>query len=256
MRILVTGSGGCLGRALLALARRRGADLVGLRHEDCDVSDPAARERALDLHRPDAVLFAAAFTAVDRCASDPRAAAVNVEAPAAWAARVPTWWISTNYVFHTPGPHAPSARPTPEGAYAGQKAEAERRVLAAGGHVARVGWVLGPGGRTFGSTLAGRLRRGEVVQAIWDVPVQPTWSEDLAEALLALPEGVTHHIGAGETSWYGLALAVRERLRVGTVVPVRQAEVPFVDPRPWDARLLPARLRPWWQWVDQLAALP
>lgn len=255
MRILVTGAGGCVGRALVARGAAAGLDVVGVDHRACDVTDPAAREAALDRHRPDAVVFAAAFTAVDRCGLDERSARVNTEAPGAWARRVPTWWISTNFVFHTPGPHGPDARPTPEGAYAHEKAAGEAAVLAAGGHVVRVGWVVGPGGRTFGGTVARRLRAGERVTAVADVLVQPTWSEDLADALLTLPRGVSHLIGAGETSWYGLALAVRARVGRGEVVPVRQAELGLAAPRPRDGRLRPAELPPWWERIDRIAAL-
>ena len=119
----------------------------------------------------------------------------------------------------------------------------------------RVGWVVGPGGRTFASTLAARLRAGETVGAVADIVVQPTWSEDLAEAILELPEGVTHRIGAGETSWYGFALGVRARVGSGAVVPVRQTDLALTDPRPRDGRLTPATLRPWWEWVGDAAAL-
>jgi dTDP-4-dehydrorhamnose reductase/4-ketoreductase len=255
MRILVTGSRGCLGRALVRAGLQRGHDVVGLDHAACDVTDPVASTRALAEHRPDRVLFGAAYTAVDRCAEDPRSVAVNVQAPRWWAGRVPTWWVSTNYVFHDGGPHSVDATLDPRGVYARQKALGEAGVLAEGGHVARVGWVLGPGGRSFGSTVVGRLRRGECVTAIHDVVIQPTWSADLAAALVEFPEGISHHIGAGETSWYGLALAVRARVGRGEVVPARQDDIPFVDPRPRDARLAPATLRPWWEWVDELAEM-
>lgn len=255
MRILVTGARGCVGRALVVRGEARGHEMIGLSHGECDVTDPASREAALDRHRPDVVLFAAAFTAVDRCAVDPTSERVNVEAPAAWARRVPTWWLSSNFVFHTRGPHAVGAPPSPRGVYADQKARGEAAVMAAGGHVARVGWVIGPGGRTFGATVAARLRAGETVRAVADVVVTPTWSEDLAEALLALPEGLTHHIAAGETSWYGLALAVWARVGSGRVVPVRQEELGLPDPRPRDARLTPATLPPWWERIDRIGSL-
>lgn len=255
MRILVTGADGCVGRAICAVARQRGIRAVGLSRAECDVTDPRQRDQALFAFRPERVVFAAAFTAVDECGVDPRARAVNVEAPAAWAERVETWWISSNFVFHTPGPHAPDAPVTPRGAYAEQKAEGERRVLAAGGHVARVGWVTGPTGRTFPSRLAARLRAGETVRAVADVVVQPTWSGDLADALLDFPSGVSHHVGAGETSWYGLALAVQARVGSGRVVPVRQDELGLPEPRPRDARLTVARLPPWWERVDRISRL-
>lgn len=254
MRILLTGAEGLVGRAVLARAGRRGVDVVGLSRAACDVTDATARDAALARWRPDAVLFCAAATDVDRCATDRRSRAVNVEAPAAWADRAPTLYLSSNFVFGGWGPHGPGGAPSPQGVYAAQKAEAEARVLAAGGAVARVGWVVGPGGRTFGSRLAARLRAGETVRAIHDLVVMPTWSEDLADALLDLPWGLTHHLGAGETSWYAFALAVQARVGTGHVAPVRLAELGLPEPRPRDGRMSPATLRPWWAWIDELVA--
>jgi len=254
-RILLTGADGLVGRAVRARARSLGIDLVAPARGELDVTDARARELVLDRERPDAVLFCAAFTAVDRCAGDARSIAVNVEAPAAWAARVETWWLSSNFVFHTPGPHSPGDPPAPEGVYARQKAAGEAGVRAVGGHVVRVGWVWGAAGRTFASGLAARLRRGETVGAISDVVVQPTWSEDLAEALLEFPRGVSHLIGSGEATWYDFARAVAERVGTGAVVPVLQDALALTDPRPRDGRLQPATLAPWWERVEVAASL-
>ncbi|GDX79332.1 NAD(P)-dependent oxidoreductase [Deltaproteobacteria bacterium] len=245
MRILVVGAGGLLGRALQRSAASSGHTLTGLDRAACDVTDPAARARAQQQHRPDAVMFCAAFTDVDGAAVSPLSQAVNVEAPIAWAREVPTWFLSSNFVFDGPGPHTPNEAPRPTSVYATQKASAEAGVLAAGGHVVRVGWVHGPGGRTFASTVEPRLRAGETVHAIYDVVVQPTHADDVANALLRLPEGITHLMGAGETSWYGFALAVQARLGTGRVIPVRSADL-GLGPRPRDARLAPATLPPWW----------
>ncbi|MDP2308389.1 MAG: sugar nucleotide-binding protein [Pseudomonadota bacterium] len=254
MRILIPGAGGLVGTALRARASASGHACVFLDRSECDVTDPRARSDALRRYRPDAVLFCAARTAVDACANDPSAEAVNVSAPAAWAAEVETWLLSSNFVFGGPGPHAPGASPRPAGVYADQKMRAEAAVLGAGGHVARVGWVYGPNGRTFASTLAARLRAGEAVRALYDVRVQPTWSLDLADALFTMPRGVVHHAGRGEASWYGFALAVWARVRSGTVVPVRLAELGLAEPRPRDARLAPATLPPWWDRVEALVS--
>src|SRR5205814_6874046 len=101
-RILVTGASGLVGRAVRARAEARGIDVVACGRE-LDVTDATAREAALDRFQPDAVLFCAAFTRVDACATDPASWQVNVEAPAAWARRVPTWWRSSNLVFPARG---------------------------------------------------------------------------------------------------------------------------------------------------------
>ncbi|MCB9743807.1 MAG: NAD(P)-dependent oxidoreductase [Alphaproteobacteria bacterium] len=233
MKILVTGAGGLLGSALVA----RGAH--GLPRAALDVTDPVASEAALARLRPDAVIFCAAMTHVDRCATDPGAWAVNVEAPAWWAARAPTWFISSNYVFDGPGPHGPEAAPRPAMAYGAQKAEAERRVLAAGGHVLRTGWIFGRGGRNFPSRIFALLEAGPV-RALRGWPVQPTWAGDLAEHLLGLPEGLSHAIGGEETDWAGFA-ASAARL-AGCPERVQAVEALDLGPRPEDARLSPARL--------------
>ena len=249
MRVLVVGAEGLVGRAVLRAAgapgEAAGHTWLGLGRSACDVTDAAARDSVLRAHRPDAVLFCAAFTDVDRAAGDPRAEAVNVHAPAAWAREVETWFLSSNFVFDGPGPHPPDEAPRPGSVYARQKVAAEAAVLGAGGHVVRVGWVYGPGGRTFASTLPARLAAGERVRAIHDLVVQPTHADDVAASLLTLPRGVTHLAGRDETTWYGYALAVQAALGRGGVEPVRAAEL-GLGPRPRDARLAPATLPGCW----------
>lgn len=231
MSVLVTGAEGLLGSALVA----RGA--WGLGRADLDVTDFQTAERLLAETGVTRVLFCAALTNVDRCATDPQAWTVNVEAPAWFAQRVETWLISTNYVFDGPGPHAPNAPRAPCNAYGRQKAEAEDRVLAAGGHVVRTGWLFGRGGHNFGSTIRERLAAGPV-DALSDWPIQPTWVGDLADVLMDRPPGITHAIGRDETTWAGFAKAAAQRFG-GTVRPVQDVGMGH---RPSDARLSPATL--------------
>jgi len=245
MRIVVVGATGLIGRAVVRAGREAGLDIVGLGRHDCDVTRD--REAALRAHRPDAVIFCAAATTVDGAGGKTRA--VNVDAPGAWSRQVETWFLSSNFVFDGWGPHSPSAAPRPANAYAAQKAEAEALVLAAGGHVVRVGWVHGPGGKTFASTLPARLARGETVRAISDVLVQPTRAVDVARALVDLPRGLTHLAGKADTTWYGYASALAARLG-GKVVPVRLADF-GLGRRPRDARLAPATLPAWHEGIDE-----
>ncbi len=245
MRIVVVGANGLVGGAVVRAGLAAGLDILGIGRADCDVTRD--REAVLRAYRPDAVIFCAAATEVD--AAGPATRAVNVEAPATWSRHVETWFLSSNFVFDGWGPHAPEATPRPCNASAAQKAEAEALVRAAGGHVVRVGWVHGPGGKTFASTLPGRLQRGDTVRAISDVLVQPTRADDVARALLALPRGVTHLAGSADTTWYGYASALAARLG-GQVEPVRLAEF-HLGPRPRDARLAPATLPPWFECLDE-----
>ncbi len=245
MHILVTGEEGMLGGALVRLGARQWT------HSTLDVTNRSQCEQVLATEKPDAVLFCAAITDVDRCAQDPRARAVNVEAPAWWAQQVPLVLVSTNYVFSGPGPHHPQDTPDPVNAYGKQKAEAERAVLDAGGSVVRTGWLYGPGGRNFPSRLSQALRSGPV-QAISDWPVQPTWVDDLAQRLLTLPQGVTHAIGGEETTWAQVAEAVATRLGVSERVVPTPLEALGLGARPLDGRLAPADLPGWCTRMDQL----
>lgn len=241
MRILVTGGEGLIGRALAVHGGARGAEVVAIGRAECDVTCAEARDATLARYRPDVVIFCAAHTRVDDAGV--ATAAVNAEAPAEWARRVETWFLSSNFVFSTVGPHVPGEAPRPTSAYAAQKVGAENAVLAAGGHVARVGWVYGEGGRTFASTLRARLIAGQDIPAIFDVLVQPSRADDVAKALLALPRGITHHVGSATVSWYGFALATAAQLGPasrGRIIPVRLAELGLNRPR--DARLSPALL--------------
>lgn len=246
MRVLVTGGGGLLGGAV----GRLGA--LALSRDALDVTDRAASEAVLATRQPEAVVFCAAITDVDRCAHDPRARAVNVDAPAWWARQVPVVLVSTNYVFSDGGPHEPSDPLDPVNAYGRQKAEAEEAVLAAGGAVVRTGWLYGTEGRNFPSTLGAALRAGPVT-AIDDWPVQPTWADDLALTLLTLPSGLSHAVGADTGTWAEIATAVAAHQ--GLIDRVRPTPLAALGlgPRPRDARLAPALLPGWRARMDQLA---
>jgi dTDP-4-dehydrorhamnose reductase len=246
MRILVTGGGGLLGGALA----RRG--LLAPGRTELDVTDPVQRDRFLEEHQPDRVVFCAAVTSVDQCTSDPRARAVNVEAPIAFARLLPTLLLSSNYVFGTNGPHSPGDPTSPVNAYGQQKVAAEEGVLALGGDVIRTGWLYGKGGTNFPSTLAARLRGGGV-QALDHWVVQPTWVEDLADVILEFPSGVTHAIGSVETTWAELALALAGEMGLGDRVEI-VSELPL-GPRPRDARLAPAILPGWTERIAQILSL-
>jgi dTDP-4-dehydrorhamnose reductase len=246
--ILVLGAGGLVGSHVAALG------VPALDRAACDVTSAQHRQRALREHRPDAVLYCAAYASVDGCETDPESWEVNCHAAVAWAREVPLWYVSTNYVFSGIGPHAPGAPTAPLQAYGRQKVQAEQAVLEAGGHVVRTGWVFGLGGRNFLSTLPHLLRQGPV-RAYRSVPIQPTWAGDLASALLGLPQGLTHAIGREETSFAGAtqtvaaALGLRERVHE---VPGPAGEL--AANRPGDARMVPATLPGWSErWTELLA---
>ena len=241
--IWVTGADGLLGSALL----RIGAAGQGRVH--LDVTDTEAVDRMLRIHRPRAVIHCAAFTHVDACG--PEHWAVNVGAAKALASRVPTWLVSSNYVFDGAGPHSPSSPRCPCMRYGAQKAAAEDAVLAHGGHVVRTGWLFGPQGRNFPSQLPELLAAGPV-QALEHWPVQPTWADDLAAYLMTLPQGVSHAVGEEETTWADFARACAAKMGLPAERVQGVSRIQGMGPRPQDARLLGHALPGWTQRLEQL----
>lgn len=225
MKVLVTGGGGRLGRAL---ARCRGdEEIVALDRVALDVCDPDAIARALDVHAPTVVVNTAAFTAVDRAEHErDRAFAVNArgagDVACACAARgVALVHVSTDHVFAGTAtrPYREDDPVAPRSVYAASKAAGEDAVRAAGGRVVRTSWLFGEDGVGFVPAIAARLRVGEAVRVVADQRGCPTWVDDLAGAILALVRlrdapDVVHYAGDEPTTWHGLAVAIAELLGV------------------------------------------
>lgn len=268
-RYLVTGAGGQLGADLVRLLPA--TDTVALTRAELDIADPAAVEKALVDARADVVLNAAAYTAVDAAEEDEeRALAVNGEGPANLA-RVCALHggrlvhVSTDYVFagDATTPYPADAPTGPRSAYGRTKLAGERAVrelLPERSWVVRTAWVYGESGRNFVRTMARLEAQRDTVDVVSDQRGSPTWSRDLAAALVALagsaaPPGIYHATNGGETTWHGFARAVFAELGADPerVRPISTAEYPVPAPRPaysvlsddtWRAAGL-APLRPW-----------
>jgi dTDP-4-dehydrorhamnose reductase len=221
VRIVVTGAGGGLGRALVARAAAE-QDVVGFGHEDLSVED---RRAVLGLMReaaPDVVVHLAAMTAVDACEEDPdRALAVNAYGTAnvADAARETgalLVYTSTDYVFdgEKEEPYVESDAPNPLSAYGRSKlaGEDEVRLRAPEHQVVRTGWLFGAGDDFFSRAVRG-LTVGESVGGIVDRTGTPTYVPHLATGLVALlassVRGLVHLAGPEPTSWFDLLVRAR-----------------------------------------------
>lgn len=216
MRVLVTGCGGMLGQAVREDCEQRGDQVSAYDRQALDISNSDLVAATLDRERPEVVINCAAWTDVDGCESDPaRARAANSLGPEnlAKASRrngslLVT--ISTDYVFagDRDGFYTQRDDPNPQSVYAVTKLEGERRaqVACARTIVVRSGFIFGPGGRNFLSTLGERLKRGDKVSAIADAWGTPTYSRHLAARLrelahLDLP-GIYHVVNSGEGATY------------------------------------------------------
>jgi len=199
---------------------------VGLGSSDVDVrSGPGVLEVARR-HRPDVVINAAAYTAVDSAESRPElamevngAGAAHVaEAACAVGARVIQ--LSTDYVFDGSrrSPYRPSDAPRPLSVYGRSKLageEAVRRVAGARGVIVRTAWVYSSRGRNFVRTMLQRLGEQDELGVVDDQIGTPTWARPLAEVLWVVAaradlSGVIHWTDAGVASWHEFAVAIRD----------------------------------------------
>ncbi|TDL81137.1 dTDP-4-dehydrorhamnose reductase [Palleronia sediminis] len=249
MKVLVFGKTGQVARAL---ARHRG--VTCLDRAAADLSDPGACARIVAVAECDAVVNAAAWTAVDAAETQEGAAhVVNAEAPAAMAGAaarrgLPFVHVSTDYVFDGSGtdPWRPDSPTGPLNAYGRSKLAGERGVRAAGGAVIRTSWVFSDGGRDFVGTILRAAAGGDSIRVVDDQIGGPTPAEAVATACLRVaealshghPPGIWHVAGAPFISWAGFARAILAAAgRDATVEPIASAAWPTPARRPLNSRL-------------------
>jgi dTDP-4-dehydrorhamnose reductase len=274
LKILITGAGGLVGRAVSEHCAAQGDDVFGFDHRSLDISDASAVRTALTANKPDVVINCAAWTDVDGCESDPaRAEQANARGPELLAAasreidaRLIT--ISTDYVFDGTKEDFYTQRdqPNPISIYGQSKLEGERRSQAAWARtiVVRSGYIFGEGGKNFLSTLLARAALNEPLKAISDMVGTPTYAPDLAKrlrelAVLDLP-GVFHVVNAGAgASFETFARTALDRagLTSASLEVVSLADLHRPAPRPRNSRMRcllseTLRLDPLPHWTDAL----
>jgi dTDP-4-dehydrorhamnose reductase len=261
IRILVIGASGQLGRELMRAGRPAGVTVRGLTRAEVDLETPAA-EQAVQSFRPDAVINAAAHTAVDQAESDPEPAwRLNRDVPARLAAATAAVGaafihISTDYVFDGAkgAPYVESDPVCPLNVYGKSKAAGEAAVLAASPRnmVVRTSWLYAAAGNNFVRTMLRLAAERDLVRVVDDQQGSPTAAADLAAALVratlravtepATPGGIYHYVGRGATTWHGFAVRIFSRLAaLGLPHPATEAipssAYPVPARRPADSRL-------------------
>ena len=271
MKILVTGTHGQLATSLAeAAAGMPGIELVTAGRPTLDLSNPASIQREILAARPNIVVSAAAYTAVDRAEDEQDLAyAVNVigaaaVAEAAAALRVPVIHISTDYVFSGDAgrPYSEDDETEPKTVYGYTKLRGEHAVAGANPRhiILRTSWVYSPFGTNFVKTmlrLAGERPSISVVADQWG---NPTSALDLADAILLVAthparerSGIYHVAGTGDTNWAGLARSVFEvsKANDGPSADVRDiatADYPTRARRPLNSRLCCAKFEQTFGW--------
>jgi dTDP-4-dehydrorhamnose reductase len=252
MKTLIAGSAGQLGRALQATAPA-GAEILAPPEAGFDILDAGRVRTVVAAARPDLVINAAAYTAVDKAETDADTAeAVNGTAAgtlAAAAAAVGARFahVSTDFVFdgRTADPIPPDAAPAPLGVYGATKLSGEKQVAAAHPSplIVRTAWVYAARGNNFVHTMLRLMRERPEVRVVADQVGTPTHADSLARAIWALDAagttGIHHWTDAGVASWYDFAVAIHdEALALGLleravpVVPIRTSDYPTPARRP------------------------
>ncbi|MBK6466104.1 MAG: dTDP-4-dehydrorhamnose reductase [Rhodobacter sp.] len=253
MRLLVFGKSG---QVATELARRLPGEVTArfLGRAEADLTDPAAC--AMQIGDCDAVINAAAWTAVDKAEAEEAAATVvNGDAPAAMgracaAQGIPFLQVSTDYVFDGSGDRAfrPDDPTGPQGAYGRSKLAGEIGVRGSGARhlILRTSWVVSAHGTNFVKTMLRLGRERDALSVVADQIGGPTPAAAIADALLTAagalvaghPGGTHHFAGAPDTTWADFARAIMARAGLAcTISDIPSSAWPTPARRPANSRL-------------------
>ena len=255
MKLLVFGQTGQVARELIRRAPA-GVMVEALGRDRADLSDPSICADAIMMSDADAVINAAAWTAVDKAESDEAAATIiNGAAPAAMAracARhgIPFLHVSTDYVFDGAGeaPFSTDHPTAPLGAYGRSKLAGEHGVQSAGGAhlILRTSWVVSAHGANFVKTMRRLGADRASLNVVADQIGGPTPAADIADALFTAARamidghnGGTHHFsGAPDTSWADFARAIMAGAGLSCqITDIPSSAYPTPAKRPMNSRL-------------------
>ncbi len=270
MRIVVTGKSGQVATALAERAAAQGIELSAVGRPEFDLTNAEAGLSAIADARPDVIVSAAAYTAVDKAESDQaNAEVVNATGPGvvsrlAAELGIPIVHLSTDYVFDgsKSSPYVENDPTNPLGVYGQTKLAGEQAVAAAAPlHVIlRTAWVYSPFGNNFLKTMLRVGAERAKLRVVDDQRGNPTSALDIADAVIAVARnllerptdaslrGIFHLAGRGEASWAGFAaeiFAVSGALGgpSSRVARITTAEYPTPAKRPANSRLATDKLQ-------------
>lgn len=278
MRILITGAAGRLGGRLAELLSNTEneitpVDVVGEHVLRLDITDFAAVRRMIDELKPEVVLHPAAWTDVDGCAREPDKAllingigAQNVALAAAQVGAA-VLHISTNEVFDgaRAQPYTEYDLTQPVNPYGYSKWYGERAVMSVNPkhYIVRTAWLFAHGGKNFIQTILNAAEAGRTLRVVTDEVANPTYNDDLADAILRLIStqryGIYHLTNAGACSRYQFARYVLDRAGYAEtpITPITAREYPRPSTPPkytalanHSGRSVGITLRGWQEAVD------
>ncbi len=268
MRIAVTGKHGQVVSALIERGPFAGVEIVAVGRPELNLADNASIRTALLGLKPDAIVSAAAYTAVDKAESDEVAAfAINADGPAAIASiaeelGIPVVHLSTDYVFpgDKSGFYVETDETGPTSVYGKSKLAGEQAIAAATANhaILRTAWVYSPYGANFVKTMLRLAETRDALNVVADQQGTPTSALDIADAVIAIAQrlandadpnlrGVFHMTGSGEATWaefaeeifYNLHQTTGKKIAVGRIT---TADYPTPAARPANSRLSNGKL--------------
>ncbi|WHS32607.1 MULTISPECIES: dTDP-4-dehydrorhamnose reductase [Brucella/Ochrobactrum group] len=264
MKMVVTGREGQVVQSLLEKAAQHpDLEVIALGRPELDLADPATIRKAIVNAKPDVVVSAAAYTAVDQAEDEPEIAlAVNAAgaaavAESAKACGAPVIHLSTDYVFagNSDRPYVETDPTGPRSVYGSSKLEGERLVAAANPQhiILRTAWVYSPFGKNFVKTMLRLAETRDGLSVVSDQWGNPTSALDIAEAIIRVADhlaakqdfadyGVYHLAGTGDINWSGFARGIFvESAKHGgptaEVTDIATAAYPTKAARPANSRL-------------------
>lgn len=254
MKVVIAGAGGQLGFELQKTAPKN-YEVIALARNDLDITHAEDVKNKIAALKPQLIINAAAYTAVDAAESDiDLANAVNNVgaanlADAAHNVHARFIHISTDFVFdgNKGSPYLPSDRPNPLSSYGRSKLLGEKQVLAATQNkalIVRTSWVYSTHGKNFVKTILNLLKQRDQLSVISDQVGSPTWAQTLASAIWCAAEknnlqGIYHWSDAGVASWYDFAVAIQHEAiqqkllsRAIPIHPIHTSDYPLPAKRP------------------------
>ena len=263
MKILITGADGQLGRCLQDKLQETDYEVVALNRKSMDITDSTAVKDVFEQHKPDVVINAAAYTAVDKAESEPELAfAVNETGPKNLATEcnkhhIPIIHISTDYVFDgtKPTPYVETDKTNPQTVYGKSKLAGESAVKANTDRyfIIRTSWVFSEYGNNFVKTML-RIADNKTLSIVNDQFGGPTCAGDLAKAIIKIVEsirsekminwGIYHLSGFPYTNWYEFACVIFYKAKLQKIFdkvfhlkPITTNTAPGTTKRPLNSRL-------------------
>ena len=259
MKVLVVGANGQVGSELLLQGKENGIHMIAANHKQLDITQTENVVAFLNEAKPDLVINAAAYTAVDNAERESKTAfSVNRDGALNLAMvcninDIPIFHLSTDYVFDglKCTPYCEGDMTNPKNIYGISKRDGEIAIVNTTTQylILRVAWVFGSRGHNFVRTILRLANERDELRVVSDQFGSPTWSVDIANALIniaiqyfdkkELQWGIFHYVGKPVASWYEFAVSIINMAyeigkleKIPSIIPISTAEYSTPARRP------------------------